>query len=97
MSTSSTCSARRTTASGTVSRCTIPVICSTTSFRLSRCCTLMVVSTSIPASRISSMSCQRLGFRLPGTLVCAISSMSTRAGLRSSTASTSSSYIAVPR
>ena len=50
MSTSCTCSAARTTESGTVSRCGTPVIVSTTSLSDSRCWTLTVLSTSIPAS-----------------------------------------------
>ena len=53
MSTSSTWSAARTTASGTVSRCTTPVICSTTSVTDSRCCTLTAEITSMPASSSS--------------------------------------------
>ena len=53
----------RTTASGTVSRCLTPVICSTTSLSDSRCWMLTVEMTSIPASRSSSTSCQR--FSLP--------------------------------
>ncbi len=59
MSTSSTCSAARTTASGTVSRCGTPVICWTTSLSDSRCCTLTVLMTSIPAASSSSTSSQR--------------------------------------
>ena len=50
MSTSSTCSAARTTESGTVSRCGTPVIASTTSLSDSRCWTLTVLITSMPAS-----------------------------------------------
>ena len=38
----------------------------TTSFRLSRCWTLSVVKTSMPAASSSSTSCQRLGWREPG-------------------------------
>ena len=49
--------------SGTVSRTCTPVIPLTTSFRLSRCWTLTVVKTSIPASSSSSTSCQRFGWR----------------------------------
>ena len=48
MSTSSIWSARRTTASGTVSCWAMPVICSTTSLRLSRCWMLTVLSTLMP-------------------------------------------------
>ena len=57
-----------------------PVIFRTTSFRLSRCWMLSVVQTSMPAASSSSMSCQRLGWRLPGTLVWAYSSTSSRLG-----------------
>ena len=49
MSTISIWSAARTTASGMVSRCLMPVISSTTSFIDSRCCTLTVEITSMPA------------------------------------------------
>ena len=89
MSTSSTWSARRTTSSGTVSRCGTPVICSTTSLSDSRCWMLTVEMTSMPASSSSSMSCQRLALREPGTLVWASSSTSATSGLRARTASTS--------
>ena len=51
MSTSSIVSAARTTVSGTVSRCRIPVIEVTTSFSDSRCWMLTVVITSMPASQ----------------------------------------------
>jgi hypothetical protein len=74
MSTSSTWSAARTTASGTVSRCGTPVIFSTTSLRDSRCWMLTAEITSMPASSSSSTSCQRFSLREPGTLVCANSS-----------------------
>ena len=97
MSTSSTWSAARTTASGTVSRCTTPVICSTTSVTDSRCCTLTAEITSMPASSSSVTSCQRFSFRDPGTLVCASSSTSAICGLRASTASTSISSKNAPR
>jgi hypothetical protein len=60
MSTSSTCSAVRTTWSGTVSRCGTPVIVWTTSLSDSRCWMLTVDSTVMPAASRSSMSCQRL-------------------------------------
>ncbi|ELP47110.1 hypothetical protein D522_06944 [Mycobacterium avium subsp. paratuberculosis S5] len=80
MSMSSTCEAWRTTESGTVSFCSMPVIWATTSLRLSRCCTLTVEITVIPASRSSSTSCHRLGFLLPGVLVCASSSTNTTWG-----------------
>ncbi len=81
MSTSSICSARRTTSSGTVSRWRTPVIRSTTSLSDSRCCTFTVVSTSMPASSSSSTSCQRLALREPGALVWASSSTSADLGL----------------
>ena len=48
MSTSSIWSAARTTSSGTVSCCSMPVICATTSLRLSRCWTLTVEMTVMP-------------------------------------------------
>ena len=48
---------------------------------------LSVVHTSMPAASNSSMSCQRLGWRLPGTLVWAYSSTSSRLGRRASAAS----------
>jgi hypothetical protein len=60
MSMNWTSSARSRTVSGTVSWTVIPVIRSTTSFTDSRCWMFMVVITSMPASRISSMSSQRL-------------------------------------
>ena len=97
MSTSSTWSAARTTASGTVSRCLTPVICSTTSFTDSRCWTLTVVITSMPAVSSSSTSWWRLGLRDPGTLVWASSSTSTTWGRRARTASTSISSKMAPR
>ncbi len=79
--------------SGTVSRTRIPVTPPTTSFRLSKCCTLTVVSTSMPASNSSSTSCQRLGWREPLALLCASSSMRISAGRRASAASKSNSRI----
>ena len=82
MSTSSIWSAARTTSSGTFSCCSMPVIWATTSLRLSRCWTLTVEITVIPASSSSSTSCQRLGFLLPGVLVWASSSTSTTWGWR---------------
>ncbi len=60
MSTSSTWSAARTMASGTVSRCGTPVIFCTTSFSDSRCWMLTVEMTSMPAASISWISSQRL-------------------------------------
>ena len=89
MSTSSTWSAARTTASGTRSRCGTPVIFSTTSLSDSRCWMLTVEMTSMPAASSSSMSCQRFSFRDPGTLVCASSSTRATCGRRARTASTS--------
>ena len=97
MSTSSTWSARRTTSSGTVSRCATPVISCTTSLSDSGCWMFTFEITVIPASRISWMSCHRLLFREPGMLVCASSSISTTCGRRAITASTSSSVKAEPR
>ena len=97
MSTSSIWSARRTTASGIVSRCLMPVICSTTSLSDSRCWMLSVEMTSIPASSSSSTSCQRFSLREPGTFVCASSSTSATSGRRARTASTSISSNVVPR
>ena len=85
------------TASGIVSCCLIPVICSTTSFIDSRCCTFTVEMTSIPASSSSSTSCQRFSLREPGTFVWASSSTSARSGCRAITASTSISSNVDPR
>ena len=96
MSTSSIWSAARTTASGIVSRWRTPVMRSTTSPSDSRCCTLTVEITSIPAARSSSTSSQRLAWREPGAQVCASSSTTHTSGARASTASTSSSVSAVP-
>src|ERR1019366_2600517 len=50
----------------TVSRCGTPVIFSTTSLSDSRCWMLTVEITSMPASSISSTSCQRFALREPG-------------------------------
>ena len=98
MSTSSTWSAARTTASGTVSRCLTPVIRSTTSLTDSRCWMLTVVITSMPASS-GLVDVLRSAWRgaSPGTLVWAISSMSTTSGRRARTASMSSSSNVAPR
>ena len=97
-STSSACSKIR---SGMVSRWRTPVIWATTSLRLSRCWMLTVVHTSMPASRISSMSCQRFGWRgggsPPARLACASSSTSRMAGRRRSAASRSNSCRTIPR
>ena len=97
MSSSSIWSAALTTESGTVSRWGTPVIFSTTSLTDSRCWMLTVVMTSIPAASSSSMSCQRLSLRDPGTLVWASSSTSATFGRRARTASTSISSNRVPR
>ena len=97
MSTSSTSSAARTMASGTVSRCGTPVIFWTTSFSDSRCWMLTVEMTSMPAASSSCTSCQRLALREPGTLVCANSSTRAISGRRASTASRSISSNSVPR
>eukprot|EP01022_Parablepharisma_sp_SALTPOND_P006709 TRINITY_DN12717_c1_g1_i1.p1 TRINITY_DN12717_c1_g1~~TRINITY_DN12717_c1_g1_i1.p1 ORF type:complete len:1877 (-),score=641.20 TRINITY_DN12717_c1_g1_i1:7532-13162(-) len=91
MSTSLTSSASSKTWSGTVSKTRMPVIWPTTSLRLSMCCTLRVVQTSMPARSSSSISCQRLAWREPGTLECASSSTRITPGLRSSAASRSNS------
>ena len=97
MSTTSMASARSTTASGTVSFTTTPVTCATASFRLSRCCTLTAVYTSIPASSSSSTSCHRLGWRDSGAFVWASSSTRTSAGRRARAASRSNSSTSTPR
>jgi hypothetical protein len=96
-STSSTSSARSKTASGIVSRTRTQVICATMSLSDSRCCTLSVVCTSMPASSSSSTSCQRFGWREPGALVCASSSTSSSPGRRFSAASRSNSCELTPR
>ena len=62
---------------------------STTSLSDSRCWTLSVEITVIPASSSSSTSCQRFSFRDPGTFVWASSSTSATCGRRARTASTS--------
>ena len=59
---------RSNTGSGTVSAHADAGDAPTTSLRLSRCCTLSVVQTSMPASSNSSTSCQRLRWRPPSTL-----------------------------
>ncbi len=97
MSTISIWSAARTTESGMVSCCLMPVICSTTSFMDSRCWTFTVVMTSMPAARSSSTSSQRFPLRDPGTLVCASSSTNATAGRRAMMASTSISVKSAPR
>ena len=96
MSTRTTSSALSNTVSGTVSATRTPVIPPTTSFRLSRCCTLTVVNTSMPASSSSRTSCQRFGWREPGALECASSSIKIRAGWRCNAASISNSEIVLP-
>ena len=97
MSTSSIWSARRTTASGIVSCCLTPVICSTTSLTDSRCWMFSVEMTVMPASSSSSTSCQRFSCGEPGTFVWASSSTSATAGRRARIASTSISSNVVPR
>ena len=74
-----------------------PVMRATVSFRLSRCWTLSVAQTSMPAARRVSTSSQRLAWREPGTLVWASSSTSRSAGRRARAASRSNSGIAWPR
>ena len=69
----------------------------TTSLTLSRCCTLSVVQTSMPASSSSTASCQRFGCRAPGAFVCASSSSRSSAGRRASAASRSNSRRLTPR
>ena len=59
-----------------------PVSSKIASLRLSRCWTLTVEMTSMPASSTSSMSCQRFSFRIPGAFVCASSSISASSGAR---------------
>ncbi len=51
----------------------------------------------MPASSSSSTSCQRLGWRQPGALVCASSSTSSSAGRRARAASRSNSCQRAPR
>ena len=97
VSTITTSSARSKKVSGTVSCTRMPVMAPTTSFRLSRCCTLSVEYTLMPWASSSSTSCQRLGWREPGTLECASSSTSTSAGWRASAASRSNSGKVRPR
>ena len=75
MSTSSTSSAEAKIASGRRSRTGAPVMVSTASATDSMCWTLQVVMTWMPASRISSTSCQRFSRGEPGALVWASSSM----------------------
>ena len=87
-STSTTSSASSRIRSGKVSRTRTSVSSKIASLRLSRCWTLTVEMTSMPASRTSSMSCQRFSFRIPAAFVCASSSMSASSGARASTAST---------
>ncbi len=82
MSMNCTSSAASSTVSGTVSWMRTPVICSTRSLTDSRCWMFIVLITSMPASRSSSMSCQRLAWRSPGALVWASSSTARRAGRR---------------
>ena len=79
------------TLSGSVSRTRTPVMRAMASFWLSRCWTFSVAQTSMPASSSSSTSSQRLWCRLPGTLVCASSSISSSFGRRARAASRSNS------
>ena len=96
MSISSTSSAASSTRSGRRSRTGAPVMLSTMSATLSRCCTFIVEMTSIPASRRASTSCQRFSRAEPGALVWASSSTSTTWGRRAMTASVSISSTVVP-
>src|ERR1700682_474845 len=89
-------SARSSSRSGTVSRTTMPVTCSTRSFTLSTCWMFTVVMTSMPAALSSSTSCQRLALRMPVTFVCASSSTSTISGCRCTAASRFISSTTVP-
>src|SRR5262245_2291030 len=68
--------------SGSVSRTRAPVRSVTWSLRLSRCWTLTVEKTSMPASRMSSTSAKRLVFSTPGAFVCASSSTRQSSGAR---------------
>ena len=96
MSTITVSSAESKNVSGTVSFSGMPVISVTTSFRLSRCCTLIVVKTSMPLASSSSTSFQRLGCRAPGGLAWARSSMIAVPGLRLRMPSRSSSGEVAP-
>ena len=96
-STRTTSSAWSRTASGRVSWTRTPVISYTVSLRLSKCWTLTVEMTLMPAAWISSTLCQRLACCVPGTLVCASSSTSTHSGFRAITAAVSSSSNSLPR
>jgi hypothetical protein len=62
-STSTTSSADSNSASGTVSTGAAPITPATMSARLSSCRTSSVAKTSMPASRSSSTSCQRIAWR----------------------------------
>ena len=75
MSTSSISSAPCSTSSGRRSLTGAPVIVATASATLSRCCTFIVLTTWMPASRMTSTSSQRLVRAEPGTFVCASSSI----------------------
>ena len=74
-----------------------PVIVATASATLSRCWTFIVVTTWIPASRMTSTSSQRLARGDPGTFVWASSSISATVGMRAITASVSISSTTTPR
>ena len=96
-STITTSSACRTIQSGIVSRTRMPVMFHTWSFRLSRCCTFIVVRTSMPASSITSTSSHRLARSKPGTLVCGNSSTTHTLGCLARIASVSISSNWDPR
>ena len=68
-----------------------PVMAATTSLSDSKCCTLTVEMTLIPASNRVSTSSHRLAWRDPGTLVWANSSTNASSQWRSNRASRSSS------
>ena len=101
MSTSSIVSAARTTASGTVSRCRIPVIEATTSLRDSRCWMFTVVITSMPGRQqgldvLPALGVTRRLARGSPALVWASSSTRATSGRRASTAARSSSPTSSP-
>ena len=80
MSTSSISSASSRMSSGRRSFTGAPVIVATASATLSRCWTLSVVTTWIPASRMTSTSSQRFARAEPGTFVWASSSIRATVG-----------------
>ena len=81
MSTSSISSAPRSTSSGRRSLTGAPVIVATASATLSRCWTFIVLTTWMPASRMTSTSSQRFSRGEPGTFVWASSSTSATVGV----------------